>query len=223
MYIMKKKRIYTIVGIIAVALLIFFLNNSGSVNLDLSNLEQQVGNSAVAPLIFVGLWIMRLIIAIPGVTLTILGGLIFSPFQAFVLSLMGLVISDSLVYLLGKSGLLKNFKQKIAKKHGDMLTLIEKFNLKFLALGVLCPVAPTDVICYLSAYLGIGYIKYIATFILANIPALLLYSYLGESVQNSPLFTLFIVLTILAIGLQSLKVWNKLKAGDYEEKVVKSE
>lgn len=209
---MKKKIIYGISILAAMILLLSVFTDGISTEVNIVNLRNGIEGGIIRPAVFVALWIIRLVAAIPGVTLTILGGLVFSPAEAVFLSLTGLVLSDSLVFLVGKSGLFKGFRKKLTEKHGDVMKLIEKYNYKFLALGVLCPVAPTDAICYFSAYLGIGYLKYIGTFILANLPAVFLYSYIGESFQDSIWNTVFIVLTILATGLVSLKVWNNLKS-----------
>lgn len=206
-----KKILYTTIIFITVVLVYIFMNSNISLDFSISNLRVWVGNSQLAPVIFIALWIIRLVAFIPGMTLMLLGGIIFSPLEAFILSLIGLVISDSLVFLLGKARLFKGFRNNLNKKYSDILILIQKYDYKFLALGVLCPVAPTDAICYLSSYLGIGYLKYIFTFIIANTPALILYSYLGESFQDSIYNTIFIIVTLLATGLLSLKVWNKLK------------
>lgn len=208
-----RKKILCSISIVVTMILLFSVFKDGiSIESNINNLRDGIDLGIIKPSVFVALWILRLVAAIPGVTLTILGGLIYSPAEAVMLSLMGLVLSDSLVFLVGKSGLFKGFRKKLTQKHGDVMKLIEEYNYKFLALGVLCPVAPTDAICYLSAYLGINYFKYIATFIVSNLPAVFLYSYIGESFQNSIWNTLFIVLTILATGLMSVKMWNKLKA-----------
>ena len=208
-----RKKILCSISILVTMILLFSVFKDGfSIESNINNLRDGIELGIIKPSVFVALWIVRLVAAIPGVTLTILGGLIYSPAEAVILSLTGLVLSDSLVFLVGKSGLFKGFRKKLTQKHGDLMKLIEEYNYKFLALGVLCPVAPTDAICYLSAYLGINYFKYIATFIVSNLPAVFLYSYIGESFQNSNWNTLFIVLTILATGLMSVKMWNKLKA-----------
>ncbi|WP_052406379.1 TVP38/TMEM64 family protein [Clostridium culturomicium] len=215
---MRKKFLYGISILAAVILLFIVFSDGISIESNINNLRDGIDARIIKPSVFILLWLIRLVAAIPGVTLTILGGLMYSPAEAVVLSLMGLVLSDSLVFLVGRSGLFKSFREKLTKKHGDVMNLVEKYNYKFLALGVLCPVAPTDAICYFSAYLGIGYFKYISTFILSNLPAVFLYSFIGESFQDSIWNTVFIVLTIIASGLMSLKVWNKLKNNtDVEE------
>lgn len=209
---MRKKVLYGISILASIILLFIIFNDGMTIEANINNLRQGIDVGIIRPSVFILLWIIRLVAAIPGVTLTILGGLMYSPAEAIVFSLMGLVLSDTLVFLLGRSNLFKGFRDKLTKKHGDVMNLIEKYNYKFLALGVLCPVAPTDAICYFSAYWGIGYFKYIATFILSNLPTVFLYSYIGESFQDSIWNTLFIVITIGVTGIMSLRVWNNLKA-----------
>lgn len=218
---MRKKVLYGISILDSIILLFIIFNDGMTIEANINNLRQGIDVGIIRPSVFILLWLIRLVAAIPGVTLTILGGLMYSPAEAIVLSLMGLVLSDTLVFLLGRSNLFKGFRDKLTKKHGDVMNLIEKYNYKFLALGVLCPVAPTDAICYFSAYLGIGYFKYIATFILSNLPTVFLYSYIGGSFQDSIWNTVFIVLTIIASGLMSLKVWNKLKNNTIEDEECK--
>lgn len=111
----------------------------------------------------------------------ILGGLIFEPSKAFILSMIGIVLSDVLVFLLAKSKLLSGFRNKLENKYPDIMDLIEEYNYKILGVGVLCPVAPTDVIVFLSSYVGMKFSRFLVVFIIANIPALFLYSYLGKA------------------------------------------
>ena len=215
----KNKKILIGIGIsILIGILFLFGSEILAMDLSIQGLRKFVEQMPMASAVFVGLWIARLVLMIPGVTLTLLGGLMFTPTEAFTLSLIGLVLSDTLIYAVGRINIFSKFKENLKEKHEDIFALIEEYNYKFLALGVLCPVAPTDVICYLSSYFGLGYIKYIITFILANIPSLLLYSFLGESFGDSIYSTLFIVITLAIIGVMSLRIWNKLKT-EYKPKV----
>lgn len=213
-----RKKITGCISILAAMILLLIVFKDGtSISEIINNLKSGIEAGIMSPAVFVGLWVVRLVAAIPGVTLTILGGLMYSPAEAVVLSLMGLVLSDSLIFLLGKSGLFKGLRKRLTQKHSDLMKMLEKYNYKFLALGVLCPVAPTDAICYFSAYLGSGYLKYISTFILANLPSVFLYSYMGESFKDSIWNTILIAITIMATGIVSLRVWNKLKNSEIGE------
>lgn len=125
------------------------MKNEIKVEFTIENLKEWVDKSSMAIFLFLSLWILRLIIFIPGITLTILGGLVFLPVQAFFLSLVGLILSGTLVFLVGKKRLFKKKRDRLKEKHLDIINLIETYNYKFLALGVICPIAPTDVICYM--------------------------------------------------------------------------
>ncbi|MBC5624697.1 VTT domain-containing protein [Clostridium sp. NSJ-49] len=208
---MKKRKIYNvlILSMIILGSIAFCLFNP--IDLSIENLKMIIKGNNIAYLIFLGIWIIRLIAFIPGVNLMLLGGLIFSPIEALILSLLGLVLSDTLVFILGKMDLFEGIKNKIKKKYKDIYKLVEEENHKILAIGVLCPVAPTDVICYLSSYLGLGYRRFIITFIIANIPAVSLYSFLGDSFSNSIYNTVFIIITLIVTSIITIKKWNKLK------------
>lgn len=65
--------------------------------------------------------------------------------------------------------------------------------------------------CYMSSYLGLPYRKYIITFIIANIPAVILYSLIGESFNSSIYNVIFIIITLIIIAIVSLKLWNDMK------------
>ena len=53
--------------------------------------------------------------------------------------------------------------------------------------------------------------KFLLVFITANIPALFLYSYLGESFQGSSMNTIFIIVTLVISGVLSIRLWNDLR------------
>lgn len=207
---MTKKKVGIFILLIAV-LAIFLLKNTMSIDLSIENLKEFINNNPLSTIIFLALWILRLVLLIPGVTLTVLGGLVFAPIEAFVLSMVGLVISDSIMFVLGRTPLFSKKREEIKEKNLELFKLIDMYNYKFLAIGVMCPIAPTDLICYLSSYLGLPYRKYILTFILANIPAVTMYSLIGQSFENSIYNTIFLVATLALTGILTIKIWNKMR------------
>lgn len=212
---MKNKKIFYSIAIIFILTLIvitiFFLKDKISLDFSIEEIRKIIEGKKFLELIFIGIWSLRLILFIPGVTLMILGGLIFEPSKAFILSMIGIVLSDVLVFLFAKSKLLSGFRNKLENKYPDIMDLIEEYNYKILGVGVLCPVAPTDVIVFLSSYVGMKFSRFLVVFIIANIPALFLYSYLGESFQDSSMNTIFIIITLIISGILSIKLWNNLK------------
>lgn len=212
---MKNKKIFYGVAIIFILTFmvatIFLFKDKVALDFSIEKMQRIIESKKFSELIFISLWSLRLILFIPGVTLMILGGLIFDLSKAFLLSMIGIVLSDILVFLLAKSKLLSGFRNKLENKYKDIIDLIEKYNYKILGIGVLCPVAPTDAIVFLSSYVGMKFSRFLVVFIIANIPALFLYSNLGESFQDSNMNTIFIIITLIISGILSIKLWNNLK------------
>lgn len=212
---MKNKKVfYSIIAVfilIVIVIAIFLFKDKISLNFSIEELRRVIESKRFSELIFIGIWSLRLILFIPGVTLMLLGGIIFESSKAFLLSMTGVVISDILVFLLAKSKLLDKIRSKLTNKYPEIISLIKEYSYKILGVGVLCPVAPTDVIVFLSSYVGMKFSKFLLVFITANIPALFLYSYLGESFQGSSMNTIFIIVTLVISGVLSIRLWNDLR------------
>ncbi len=210
----NKKIIYSIIAsviIIIMTLLIFLFKDNINLDFSIESLRIWIEGKQFAEIFFVLIWSLRLVLFIPGLTLMVLGGLLFQPEKAFILSLVGIVLSDTIVFSLGKSKGLGGLRNKISLKYPEIISLIESYSYKILGVGVLCPVAPTDVIVFLSSYVGMKFSKFLLIFIIANIPALFLYSYLGESFQKSSMNTIFIVVTLAISAILSIRLWNDLR------------
>lgn len=209
-----KKLIYIFSACVLAVLLVLGISMIGKeVNIDFSleSLRGWIEGNPLSEVFFIGLWSIRLIAFIPGVTLMLLGGLIFEPNKAFVLSLLGIVISDAIVFAIAKVKILSGLRKRIENKYPEVISLLEAYNYKILGIGVLCPLAPTDAIVFLSSYMGISFSKFLLVFIGANLPALFLYSYLGQSFDGSIFNTIMIVVTLTITGIFSVKLWNELK------------
>lgn len=209
-----KKLIYIFSACVLAVLLVLGISMIGKeVNIDFSleSLRGWIEGNPLSEVFFIGLWSIRLIAFIPGVTLMLLGGVIFEPNKAFVLSLLGIVISDAIVFAIAKVKILSGLRKRIENKYPEVISLLEAYNYKILGIGVLCPVAPTDAIVFLSSYMGISFSKFLLVFIGANLPALFLYSYLGQSFDGSIFNTIMIVVTLTITGIFSVKLWNELK------------
>lgn len=212
---MKNKKIFyssIVLGIIIsiTACTLLFKTN---INIDFSidKLRIFIESKEFSEIFFILLWSLRLVLFIPGVTLMVLGGLIFEADKALILSLIGIVLSDTLVFYLAKCRRLSGLRNNISLKYPEIINMIESYSYKILGAGVLCPVAPTDVIVFLSSYVGMKFSRFLIIFIASNIPALFLYSYLGESFQNSSMNTIFIVVTLAISALLSIRLWNDLR------------
>lgn len=205
---LKKKIVIVAIWILS----IYILNQNHILSLDMDALKQFIaGNTKYAMLLFVALWVVRLPIFIPGVTLMILGGIFFNPITGFLLSMIGMVLSETLVYVFSKIFSSGKINQYLESKYPEVKSLLEIYNYKFLALGIICPIAPTDAICVLSAAVGLKYTTYILTIIISNIPLILLYSLIGISFSKSLLSFVLVVISFVLSSIVSIKIWNSLK------------
>jgi uncharacterized membrane protein YdjX (TVP38/TMEM64 family) len=207
---MTKYRRFIIIGVWVV--IIYLLYKNGLILLDTDKirdfLEYHEEHTIV---LFTFLSIIRIFIFIPGVTFMVIGGILFDPVIAFTISMSAMIVSQSTIFVVAKLLTESKLKKYIVNKHPDLGELIEQYDYKLLALGIITPIAPTDVICFLSSSIGLKYTKYILTVVIANIPMMVLYSFIGESANNSILSLVLIALTVIIVTVISINMWNKLK------------
>ena len=130
-------------------------------------------------LIFILAWSMRIFIFIPGTTFMILGGMCFGLENGFLLSMLGIIINESIIYLESTNLIESRLKSFINKRYPKLNIIMKKHDYKVLALGIICPIVSTDVLCFVFASTGIRYSKYILTVIIASVPVILVYSFIG--------------------------------------------
>ncbi|MEC1420957.1 VTT domain-containing protein [Bacillus subtilis] len=168
-------------------------------------------NTKYAMLLFIALWIIRLLFFIPGVTLMFLGGVCFDSVVSFILSMAGIFLSETLVYVFSRMFSSGNMIKDLERKHPELKKLLETYNYKFLALGMICPIAPTDVVCFLSAAVGLKYRVYILTVVITNIPLLIFSSFIVINFSESLAGTVLVIVSFVLISVVSIKMWNSLK------------
>ncbi|MFF3102571.1 TVP38/TMEM64 family protein [Viridibacillus arvi] len=205
---MKKKLIFIVIWF----LFAYTLKHLNFLPLDFNTVKDFfIVNKNYAFLLIIALWIVRLLFFIPGTTLMILSGICFGPIESLLLSTVGQILSGTLVYLFSRSFTDNKVKRFLDNQYPAFNDLLVTYNYKFLALGMICPIAPTDIICFLSASVGIKYSTYILTIIIANIPLRMLYSFVGISLLESKLGMALVIITFVLVATISIKVWTTLK------------
>uniref|UniRef100_UPI0028E4FF29 TVP38/TMEM64 family protein n=1 Tax=uncultured Clostridium sp. TaxID=59620 RepID=UPI0028E4FF29 len=128
---------------------------------------------------------LRIFTLIPCTVFIIIGGVLFNPFEAFLLTATANLISELLLFFFAKLTFGMNYQNKIIEKHPKIYNMIKKNNVQILALGVSSPVVPSDIVCFFSVLAEITLLKYIITILLADTPVILLYTFLGISIKYS--------------------------------------
>lgn len=206
---MKKLQKYSIIGFWILVVYLFY--HFGL--LDIQHIQSMIEeNEQYAILLFILLSSIRVLIFLPLLPFMIMGGLLFGGVQAFFYSMIGLLFSETIVYVFALTFSKTKFVQKLKRKYNHLLPFFERYNDKFLALGILAPFGATEIICFLSATTGIRYWKYIVTVMFVNIPTVLLYSLVGDSYNQSLGGILAMIgLWIFTIGLGSCIAYKMKK------------
>ncbi len=151
---------------------------------------------------------LRIFTLIPCTVFIIIGGVLFNPFEAFLLTAAANLISELLLFFFAKLTFGMNYQNKIIEKHPKIYTMIKKNNVQILALGVSSPVVPSDIVCFFSVLAEITLLKYIITILLADTPVILLYTFLGISIKYSIYVFLFMLILVVVINFINFKKWN---------------
>lgn len=205
----KLKKKILIVGLWMIAL--YIVKQFHLLSLDMGELKQFIsGNTQYAMLLLIALWIVRILMLIPGAPLMLLGGICFHPLLGFLLSMVGMVLSETFVYIFSRLFFSEKINQNLERKYPKLKTLFETYNYKFLALGIICPIAPSDAICFFAGAVGLKYSTYILTLIISNIPLMILYS-IGMSLSESLVGIVLVILSFVLIAIVSIKIWSNLK------------
>lgn len=207
---MKRISKFLIIAVWAVLIYILFRLNLLTGNMD--NLNQVfISCGSFKVLIFIALSSLRIVALIPSAVFMILGGVIFNPFVGVLLTLISVVLSETIVYLTSKILVSSGIQNLFVNKYPKLYELLLKNNTKILAIGILCQIAPSDVACFLASSTGVTYRKFILTVVIANMPMMILYSFLGNSFLSFGDNTILIAGVIILISIYFIYLWNKEK------------
>ncbi|WP_297422307.1 VTT domain-containing protein [Clostridium sp.] len=152
---------------------------------------------------------LRIFTLIPCTIFIIIGGILFNPLDAFILTALANLMSEVLLYFFAKLTFGMNYQNKIINKYPKIYNMIKKNNVQILALGVSSPVVPSDIICLFSVLAEITFIKYVVTIFLADTPVILLYTFLGISIKYSLYVFCVMLIFVVLINFYNLRKWNK--------------
>jgi uncharacterized membrane protein YdjX (TVP38/TMEM64 family) len=205
---MKRISKFLIIAVWAVLICILFRLNL--LTGDMDNLKQFFNScGSYKVLIFIALSSLRIVALIPSAVFMILGGVIFDPFEGVLLTLISVVLSETIVYLTSKILVSSGIQNLLVNKYPKLYELLLKNNTKILAIGILCPIAPSDVACFLASSTGLTYRNFILTVVIGNMPMMILYGFLGNSFLSSGNNTIMIAGIIILISIYSIYLWSK--------------
>jgi len=208
---MKSRYVkFIVLGLWVIIAVYLYLNNL--IPRDQDQIKSIIeGKGFFSDIVFLLLSIGRIVLFIPGIIFIILGGLCFKPLKGFLLSMISLSTSQSLVYLAGKYFSGDRVSSYIKNKYKDLILYTEKYGYKFLGLSIMCPILPSDAVCFIAGVLNFNYKKYLFTIILCNLPFVSVYSILSGSSLNSHICNAILCITLFAIFTYTLITWRNIK------------
>lgn len=201
----------------AVALAIFvtvLLNYDKLKNLDIRALVDSTSSTAAAVAIILGIYFVKSVLfIIPASLIYISVGTAFSPLQAVLINLAGIVVEITATYLLGIFLGGDYVNRLLSKSKGGKKILESNINNKFL---VLLPVRflPAFPIDFVSLFLGASKCRfpvYFAASVLGIMPRVILLTVLGDGIYNL-IPTDLLIKIVLCVLPPAVIAWLIVKA-----------
>jgi uncharacterized membrane protein YdjX (TVP38/TMEM64 family) len=150
----KKKTFFVWLLLVAVALTLFFTNQD---RIDVEMIRSVVHDNRYLIIPFYLLLLSFLgLTFIPSTPFAILGVLLFDPVFAYLLNLVGIITSSTIVFhFAGFLGLPEVFETKYPDKTQKVRKALSRKELPIIALWSFTPVVPTDLIIYVASSLKI--------------------------------------------------------------------
>ena len=161
------------------------------------------GFGAVAPLVFIALYIVATVFFLPGAPLTLLAGLVFGPIFGALWTLFGASVGATLAFLTGRyaaRGLVESWTEnngRIKKLDGG----VEKHGWRMLLVTRLVPLFPFNLQNYAYGLTSISLGTYVLLTTFCIIPGVVVYAFAGGSLATAQdnLTTTFIYFGIAAV------------------------
>lgn len=198
----KKLKIFGM--IIAWTIVFVVVYNTGLITTDINKISTILqGNSLEIKFLFLFLSTFRVVFFIPQTVFILLGSVLFGPYVGCVLSVIALVLSQSIMYLLGKYF-------DISSLGENYIEILKEYGYKILALGIVCPIIPSDLITATAGYMRLGYKKCLSIIVLVDSPMIFLYGFLGSGIEDAIIFKVLTLIIISFISYYSFLIWNKI-------------
>ncbi|MCM1989443.1 TVP38/TMEM64 family protein [Oceanirhabdus seepicola] len=205
----RRNKVLLIISIWMVLAVVLY--KEGLLTTDINKINEVIGTNPVKMrVIFVLLSSFRVILFIPQTVFIFIGSVLFGAYEGFVLSFIALIISQTIMYIVGRYFQRWFIGEKYFEKNKELIAHIKTYGYKFLALALACPVLPSDAITLTAACMKLDYKKYMLTIILAASPVIFLYGFMGEGFQRSNGFIVIAAISVILISYYTLRIWKKI-------------
>lgn len=188
---MNKKRVFFggfALWILFLFSAIFFLTSRFPGNLLLQQTKASIESlGAMAPIVFIGMCILRGVTFLPCGLLSALGGIVFGKLQGTIFTLFGLTAGSVLTFYLAR-GIGKDWVKRILGHRYDRYEgyISRDFSYSIFLMRVV-PILPYDIVSCIAGMSRVRVEKFIVETFIGSLPGVFIYVYFGDSVRSMSL------------------------------------
>ncbi len=162
---------------------------AGYVSLDgLTSLRDWInGFGAVAPIVFIAVYVVAAVAFLPGAPLSLLAGLVFGAVWGALWTVIGATLGATLAFLIGRyaaRGLVESWTANNARVR-KLDEGVEKHGWRMLVITRLVPLFPFNLQNYAYGLTGIGIGTYVLLTGICIVPGVLVYTFAGGSLASA--------------------------------------
>src|SRR3989304_8328646 len=139
----------------------------------------------MAPLLFIGIYAISTVLLLPGVVLTIAGGVLFGPVWGTFYNLTGATIGATMAFLIARYLASDLVSRKIGGRLKQLVEGVEAEGWRFVAFVRLVPLFPFSLLNYALGLTRIRLFHYVITSYICMLPGAIAYTYLGYAGRNA--------------------------------------
>ena len=199
--------------IIAVSLALLYRDQ-----LDINAVKSYMERLGVlAPLIFIGIYMVGTVLFLPGSLLTLAGGALFGPWLGTLYNLTGATLGAALAFLISRYLAADWVQQKSGSMLRKLLAGVDSEGWRFVAFVRLVPLFPFNLLNCALGLTRIRLVPYAAATWICMIPGCFAYTWLGyaggeaASGSEQSLRHVLIAIALLAVAIYIPHVLKKLK------------
>ncbi|EKS4342816.1 TVP38/TMEM64 family protein [Clostridium sporogenes] len=220
----KKNIIVSIIFVVLLAFLVYFLRNTIlAKDVSAVSIKEYVNSyGAIAPIIYIILFTLVPLTLFPDSILAIAGGMAFGMVEGSIYTIIGAVCGASLSFYIARV-LGRNVVEKLVKGKGKWFEDgVEKNGFLVVFILRLIPLVPFDIISYGAGLSKIKFKDFILATTVGIIPGILVFINLGDKALNikSKQFVISIVLLVL-LCLVSFIMKKKLSFNKLQKDIIK--
>lgn len=206
------KKVVPIIVISSWFILLLLAVHFNLFQLSLKDIKHFIEDSTIHPMIlFIGIFSARIFLFIPSTMLVVAGSLFFHPIETIILSMIGMFITETIIYAISRSILSNHIQHYMETKYPKLNNEIISNGKKYLFITVATPLAPTDGACFIAASTKMPYLSYISIVLAGTIPIVTLYTLYGNFLLAAPWITLCISAPIVIFLIIYISIRKKQK------------